>query len=247
MLEKVGDIKEMVMGQIQDMVVTEIIKAGITWLISLLNPAAAFIKACKMIYDVVMFFVEKADADQGVRRLGARLGRVDRRRRRRRGRGLHREDAGQDRCRCSSASSPRCSASAGSPSKIKKILETVQKPVMKVVDWVVGKAVAFGKKAWAGLKKFGGKVKAKGKALLGKAKKKLGIKEKTPEQIEKDKQRDRRAQTSGVDCGKPVEAVVRCSASRQIRHRRRQSRVDRVDGRTGGSAIGRCDQSTAQR
>src|SRR4030095_2970100 len=34
--------------------------AGITWLIGLLNPAAAFIKACKLIYDVVMFFVNNA-------------------------------------------------------------------------------------------------------------------------------------------------------------------------------------------
>jgi hypothetical protein len=33
--------------------------AGITWLISLLNPASAFIKACKMIYDVIMFFVTR--------------------------------------------------------------------------------------------------------------------------------------------------------------------------------------------
>src|SRR5207245_1163193 len=29
------------------------------WLIGMLNPAAAFIKACKMIYDVVMFFIER--------------------------------------------------------------------------------------------------------------------------------------------------------------------------------------------
>ncbi|MGH3822373.1 MAG: phage tail protein [Pseudonocardiaceae bacterium] len=58
---KLTDLKDMVMGQIRDFVITKIVKAGITWLISLLNPAAAFIKACKMIYDVVMFFVEKAD------------------------------------------------------------------------------------------------------------------------------------------------------------------------------------------
>src|SRR3712207_4877833 len=60
-LQKVGDLKDMVVTQIQDMVVTQVIKAGITWLISMLNPAGAFIKACKMIYDVVMFFVEKPD------------------------------------------------------------------------------------------------------------------------------------------------------------------------------------------
>ena len=37
----------------------KVIKAGIEWLIGILNPAAAFIKVCEAIYNVVMFFVEK--------------------------------------------------------------------------------------------------------------------------------------------------------------------------------------------
>lgn len=60
LMEKLGDIKAMIMEQIEDFVLTKIITAGITWLISLLNPAAAFIKACKLIYDVIMFFVTNA-------------------------------------------------------------------------------------------------------------------------------------------------------------------------------------------
>ena len=58
LLDKLGDIKEMILEQVKDFVITKIITAGITWLIGLLNPAAAFIKACKMIYDIVMFFVD---------------------------------------------------------------------------------------------------------------------------------------------------------------------------------------------
>ena len=61
LVEKLGDIKEMILEQVKDFVVTRIITAGITWLIGLLNPAAAFIKACKLIYDVVMFFVNNAE------------------------------------------------------------------------------------------------------------------------------------------------------------------------------------------
>lgn len=57
LIEKLGDIKEMILEQVKDFVITKIITAGITWLIGLLNPAAAFIKACKLIYDVIMFFV----------------------------------------------------------------------------------------------------------------------------------------------------------------------------------------------
>ncbi|WP_162917693.1 hypothetical protein [Dongia deserti] len=30
-----------------------------TWLIGLLNPASAFVKACKAIYDIIMFFVNR--------------------------------------------------------------------------------------------------------------------------------------------------------------------------------------------
>ena len=58
LMDKLGDIKEMILEQVKDFVITKIITAGITWLIGLLNPAAAFIKACKMIYDIVMFFVD---------------------------------------------------------------------------------------------------------------------------------------------------------------------------------------------
>ena len=59
--DKIADlnIEDMVIGAIKDFVITRIIMAGVTWLIGLLNPAAAFIKACKMIYDVIMFFIER--------------------------------------------------------------------------------------------------------------------------------------------------------------------------------------------
>lgn len=185
-LEKVGDIKEMVMSQIQEMVATEIIKAGITWLISLLNPASAFVKACKMIYDAVMFFVEKADQIKefvdavldsvesiASGRVGAVAGYV--------------EKTLTKMVPVLIGFLASLLGLGGISGKIQRILQTVQKPVMKVVDWVIGKAVAYGKKAWAGLKRLGRKLRAKGKALLGKVKKKLGIKEKTLEQVDAEK------------------------------------------------------------
>src|SRR5262249_5555525 len=57
---QVGDVKEMVLGPIKNFVITKIITAGITWVLSLLNPASAFVRACKAIYDIVMFFIERA-------------------------------------------------------------------------------------------------------------------------------------------------------------------------------------------
>jgi hypothetical protein len=58
-VDKVDNLVDTVLGGIKDLVITKVITAGITWLISMLNPASAFVKACKMIYDVIMFFVER--------------------------------------------------------------------------------------------------------------------------------------------------------------------------------------------
>lgn len=175
---KMSDLKEMVMSQIKDFVVTKIITAGITWLISLLNPAAAFIKACKMIYDAVMWFVDNADrlkdfvnsildsvesiASGGA---GAVAGYIE---------------------KTLAKTLPMVISGlasllglGGISDKIKKVLETVQKPVMSVVDKLVGGAVKVGKKLMAKLKRGGKKaidsVKGLRDALLAKLKGKKAV------------------------------------------------------------------------
>ncbi len=57
--DKIGDFQDLVLGGIKDFIIERVIKGGITWLLSLLNPAAAFIKACQAIYNIVMFIVER--------------------------------------------------------------------------------------------------------------------------------------------------------------------------------------------
>ncbi|WP_216870682.1 hypothetical protein [Modestobacter excelsi] len=57
--EKVSDLKSMVLDAIFDFVKEKVLIAGVTWIISLLNPASAFFKACKAIYDIVKFFIER--------------------------------------------------------------------------------------------------------------------------------------------------------------------------------------------
>ena len=59
MKEKVSDLKSMVLDAIFSFVKEKVIIAGVTWIIGLLNPASAFFKACKAIYDIVMFFIER--------------------------------------------------------------------------------------------------------------------------------------------------------------------------------------------
>ncbi|MEP2935284.1 MAG: DUF4157 domain-containing protein [Gilvibacter sp.] len=57
--EQFNDLKETVIGAIKEMVITTVITAGIKWVLGLLNPASAFVKACMMIIDVVKFFIER--------------------------------------------------------------------------------------------------------------------------------------------------------------------------------------------
>jgi hypothetical protein len=53
------DLKESIIDEIKNMVITQVITAGVKWILSLLNPASAFVKAAMAIYDIVMFFVNR--------------------------------------------------------------------------------------------------------------------------------------------------------------------------------------------
>jgi hypothetical protein len=57
--EQFGDFKDMVLNQIEHLVEQKIVQGGIAILLPMLSPVTALIKACQMIYDVVMFFFEK--------------------------------------------------------------------------------------------------------------------------------------------------------------------------------------------
>ena len=172
LLEKLGNIKEMILEQVKDFVVTKIITAGITWLIGLLNPAAAFIKACKLIYDVVMFFVNNAarimkfvntvidsvaDIVRGnvsgvVNKINDVLGQM---------------------VPIIIGFLASVIGLGGIGQKIRQIIETLQKPVNKALDFVIKTGLKLAGPIIRGIKGISGKVKAKvaaGKAWVkGKA------------------------------------------------------------------------------
>ena len=58
--DKFTDLKETVIDAIKDMLIMQVIQAGIKWLLSLLIPGAGFIKAIMAIKDLIVFFVESA-------------------------------------------------------------------------------------------------------------------------------------------------------------------------------------------
>jgi hypothetical protein len=140
LVDKLSDLKDTVMDAIQDFVVVKIVKAGITWLISALNPAAAFIKACKMIYDVVMFFVEKGsqikefvdsvlDSIESI--VGGGVGAVAK----------HIENTLAKILPLLLGFLASLLGLGGISEKVKEILEKVQKPVNKAIDFVINGAL----------------------------------------------------------------------------------------------------------
>ncbi|WP_189259778.1 phage tail protein [Lentzea flava] len=142
LLEKLGDIKETILAQVKDFVITKIITAGITWLIGLLNPAAAFIKACKLIYDVVMFFVNNGsrilkfvntviDSVADIVR-GNVSGVVDKI-----------NDVLGQMVPIIIGFLASVIGLGGIGAKIRSIIETLQKPVNKALDWVIKKGLAL--------------------------------------------------------------------------------------------------------
>jgi len=58
--EKMGDLNALIIEPIKNFIIEKVVIAGIEWVLSLLTPASAFIKACKGIYEIVKFFIERA-------------------------------------------------------------------------------------------------------------------------------------------------------------------------------------------
>lgn len=58
--DQFADLKATIMDTIMDMIQTQVIQAGIKWVMGLLTPVGAFIKAAMAIIDVVKFFIQRA-------------------------------------------------------------------------------------------------------------------------------------------------------------------------------------------
>lgn len=151
--EKIGDLKTMVIEKIKSFVMEKIIVAGITWLIGLLNPASAFVKACKAIYDIVMFFVERGkqildlvnaiiDSITAIAKgaIGAAAAFV--------------ENSLARTIPVVIGFLASLLGVGGISEKIKEIIDAIRAPVNAAIDWVINKAVDI-VKAIGGLLGFG--------------------------------------------------------------------------------------------
>ncbi len=172
--DKIGDLEDMILGPIKEFVIEKVVKSGIVWIISLLNPAAAFIKACKAIYDIVMFIVERgAEVMEFVNSIidsisaiakgsaGVVVDKID--------------DALGRALPLAISFLASLLGLGGISDKIRSIIDAVRSPINKAIDFVVGGAVKAFKKiagpalAWAKGKFEKGKAFVKGKVEAGKA------------------------------------------------------------------------------
>jgi len=173
--DKLGDLEEMVLGQIKEFVTSKIIKAGITWIISLLNPAAAFIKACKAIYDIVMWIVERGS--QLMEFVNAVLDSIGAIAKGSIGTVVEKVEGALSKALPVAISFLASLLGLGGISeKIRSVIDSVRAPISKAIDFVVGGAIkAFksmfkGAIGWAKGKYEKGKDYVKGKVDAGKAK-----------------------------------------------------------------------------
>ena len=143
--DKIGDLKVMVIDTIQNFVIESVIKQGVLWVISLLNPASAFVKACKMIYDVIMFFIERGS--QIVELVNAVMesvtaiasGAVD-------GAAKLIENALSTALPVVISFMASLLGLGGISEKIQDIIGKVKEPIDKAIDWLIAQAVTFAKK-----------------------------------------------------------------------------------------------------
>ncbi|WP_052026041.1 hypothetical protein [Amycolatopsis vancoresmycina] len=145
--ERVGDLRKTLLDKVIEYVTPTIVVAGITWIISLFNPASAFIRAVKLIIDIVTFVVTRArqilefvnavlDAVIAIARgaVGGVAGLVE---------------------RALAKSIPvllgllaSLLGVGGIADRVKKIVQALAKPVGKAVDWVIDKIVGLVKRLW---------------------------------------------------------------------------------------------------
>lgn len=148
--EQAAALMETLKEGVKSFIMESVIVAGVKWLIGLLNPASAFVKACMAIYDIVTFIINKGQ--QILSFVNAVLDSVL---------SIAKGDIVPAAQAVEGALAKAIPVAIGFLAsllgvgdlgeKIKKVIDKIQEPINKVIDWLIKKAV--------------GLVKAIGKAL----------------------------------------------------------------------------------
>ncbi|MFX0594706.1 hypothetical protein [Melissospora conviva] len=145
---QLGDLKGNLLSKISEYLIPTVLIAGITWIISLLNPASAFIRACKMIIDFMTFVVTQgaqiiqfvhAILDAVIAIAAGGTGGVP---------GLI-ENALARSVPVLIGALAAILGIGGIAQRIQKFFRALGKPVMHAVTWIVDKIVTLGRQLWA--------------------------------------------------------------------------------------------------
>ncbi|WP_103352418.1 HPC2 multi-domain protein [Amycolatopsis sp. CA-128772] len=148
---RVGDLKKDLIDNLVSYLLPTIIIAGITWIVSLFNPASAFIRACKMIIDIIRFIV--TNARRIIEFVNAVLDAVL---------AIARGGTGGVPALVERALARAIPVLIGAlaailgiggiAGKVREIFQKLSRPVNRAIDWVIDKITGLIKKLWAKLK-----------------------------------------------------------------------------------------------
>ncbi|HWO67264.1 MAG TPA: phosphotransferase [Umezawaea sp.] len=148
---RVGDLKKTLVEDLKSYLLPTIIIAGITWILSLFNPASAFIRACKMIVDIIRFVV--MNARQIIDFVNAVLDAVI---------AIARGGAGGVPALVERALARAVPVLIGAlaallgiggiAGKVREIFQKLSRPVNRAIDWVIDRIAGLVKKLWSRIK-----------------------------------------------------------------------------------------------
>jgi hypothetical protein len=157
---RVGDLKKNLIDNLIKYLTPTIVIAGITWILSLLNPASAFVRAVKMIIDIVRFIITQgrqiiafvnAVLDAVIAIAGGGGGGVP----------AMVEGALARSIPILIGALAAILGIGGIAGKVRQIFQQMSRPVNRAIDQVVDKIVGLVKKLWAKLKPKPAKKKPK--------------------------------------------------------------------------------------
>ena len=160
-----ANLKETVIGGIRNWVITTVIKEGIIWLLSLMNPASAIVKALKVLFDLVMWLIERFEQIKafvlsvydGVAKIAAGV----------LGPAAKAVEDALSRALPVVISMVASFIGLGGVGKaVREVLEKITTPINKVIDKVIDKVVAFARKLLGKVKAGAKKAKEKIAAFL---------------------------------------------------------------------------------
>ena len=138
--EQASALMETLKEGVKSFIMESVIVAGVKWLIGLLNPASAFVKACMAIYDIVTFIINKGQ--QILSFVNAVLDSILSI-----AKGAIAPAAKAVEAALASAIPVAIGFLASLlgigdlGEKIKKVIDKIQEPINKVIDWLIKKAV----------------------------------------------------------------------------------------------------------